>query len=127
MSIPDNMTVVADMNMIKTVMRNLLSNAIKFTHRNGTVEVKASVRNDYVEIGVYDSGIGMTKDIMDRLFRIDGNLSTRGTEDERGTGIGLILCREFVEKHGGKIWVESEKGIGSAFIFTLPSIINQTA
>jgi len=73
-----------------------------------------------VEISVSDSGIGMTKETMAKLFRIDADLSTRGTENEKGTGLGLFLCKEFIEKHGGKIWVESEPDKGSIFKFILP-------
>jgi PAS domain S-box-containing protein len=119
-SLPVDLLILADVNMIKTIMRNLLTNAIKFTHRNGKVEVSATADNTHIEISVSDSGIGMTPVIIDKIFRLDGNLSTRGTEDEKGTGLGLILCKEFVEKHGGKIWVESEPGKGSEFKFTLP-------
>jgi signal transduction histidine kinase len=119
--IPPNLNVLADKNMIKTVLRNLISNAVKFTHRNGRVEVKTFVINDMVEIAVRDNGIGMSKVMMDQLFKIDANLSTRGTENEKGTGLGLFLCKEFVEKHGGKIRVESQMGIGSVFIITLPA------
>ena len=119
-SLSGNLIIFADKNMIKTILRNLISNAIKFTHRNGQVEVKASVENNKVTVAVSDNGIGMTKDIMEKLFRIDANLSTRGTENEKGTGLGLFLCKEFVEKHGGKIWVESRTDIGSIFNFVLP-------
>jgi signal transduction histidine kinase len=108
--------------MIKTVLRNLISNAIKFTHKNGKVEVKAMPENKNIVISVSDNGIGMTKETIAKLFRIDANLTTHGTEDEKGTGLGLFLCKEFVEKHGGRIWVESEAGRGSTFKFLLPSI-----
>jgi len=118
--IPDNSQVNADKNMIKTILRNLISNAIKFTHKNGKVEVRAVFDSKLVEISVSDSGIGMTKETMAKLFRIDADLSTRGTENEKGTGLGLFLCKEFIEKHGGKIWVESEPDKGSIFKFILP-------
>jgi signal transduction histidine kinase len=116
----DNLIVSADRNMIKTIFRNLISNAIKFTHKNGKVEVKAVRDNRHVEISVSDNGVGMTSNTKAKLFRIDGDLTTNGTEDEKGTGLGLFLCKEFVEKHGGKIWVESEIGKGSDFKFSLP-------
>jgi len=119
-SIPEDLTILADKNMIKTILRNLTSNAIKFTNKNGKVEVMAFYDNNHVEISVSDSGIGMTKETMAKLFRIDANLSTSGTENEQGSGLGLILCQEFVDKHHGKIWVESELGKGSQFKFTLP-------
>ena len=120
-SIPEEMTVFADKDMIKTVLRNLLSNAIKFTYRNGKVKLQAAVVNGGVEISISDTGIGMTNEILTKLFRIDANLSTRGTEDEKGTGLGLFLCKEFVGKHGGKIWAESESGKGSTFKLFLPA------
>jgi signal transduction histidine kinase len=119
-SFPDNLTIMADKNMVKTILRNLISNAIKFTNKNGSVNAGASVTVNNVEISVCDSGIGMTEETMAKLFRLDANLSTHGTENEKGTGLGLILCREFVEKHGGKIWVESEPGKGSTFKFIIP-------
>jgi len=115
-----NLIIIADKNMVKTILRNLISNAIKFTHKNGRVEVNTITNNNYVEISIKDNGIGMTKETMAKLFRIDANLSKPGTENEKGTGLGLFLCKEFVEKHGGKIWVESENGNGSTFKFTLP-------
>jgi signal transduction histidine kinase/ligand-binding sensor domain-containing protein len=123
-SFDDNLSFIADKNMINTILRNLISNAIKFTHKNGRVEVMAMISNNQVEISVSDNGIGMTNETMAKLFRLDGNLSTRGTENEKGTGLGLFLCKEFVEKHGGKIWVESESGKGSIFKMVLPSTIN---
>jgi signal transduction histidine kinase/ligand-binding sensor domain-containing protein len=126
-SFDDNLSITADKNMIRTILRNLISNAIKFTHKNGKVEVSALVTNNQVEISVSDNGIGMTNEIMAKLFRLDGNLSTRGTENEKGTGLGLFLCKEFVEKHGGKIWVESESGKGSIFKLIIPSAIKQPA
>ena len=119
-SIPDNLVIKADSNMIRTVLRNLISNALKFTHKGGKIEVNTLVDDNQVEISVSDNGIGMTKSTIDKLFRIDANLSTNGTEDEKGTGLGLFLCKEFIEKHGGKIWVESESGKGSIFKFILP-------
>ena len=120
----DNLIIIADKNMIKTILRNLISNSIKFTHINGKVEVKAMVENSQVEISVSDNGIGMTKETVAKLFRIDINFSTSGTANEKGTGLGLLLCKEFVEKHGGKIWVESESGKGSTFKFFIPLRIN---
>jgi signal transduction histidine kinase/ligand-binding sensor domain-containing protein len=118
----DNSFVVeADRNMIKTILRNLISNAIKFTHRNGSVEVRAAIENNNTEISIIDNGIGMSEDIMEKLFRIDANLTTNGTENEKGTGLGLFLCKEFVEKHGGAISVESKPAKGSVFRFILPT------
>jgi signal transduction histidine kinase len=119
-NIDDSITVAADKNMLKTILRNLITNAVKFTHKDGRVEVDAIIYPMQLEVTVSDNGIGMSKVTMSRLFRIDANLSTRGTENERGTGLGLFLCKEFVEKHGGKIWVVSEENKGSVFHFTLP-------
>jgi signal transduction histidine kinase len=118
--IPDSLTFVADKNMIRTILRNLITNAVKFTHKNGQVLVNAVSNSEHVEITVTDSGIGMSKEIMSKLFKIDANLTTRGTENEKGTGLGLFLCKEFVEKHNGNIWVESEEGKGSTFKIILP-------
>jgi signal transduction histidine kinase len=118
--IPETLTFVADKNMIRTILRNLITNAVKFTHKNGQVQVNAINYNDNIEISVSDNGIGMSKETIAKLFRIDANLSTRGTENEKGTGLGLFLCKEFVEKHNGNIWVESEEGKGSTFKFRLP-------
>jgi signal transduction histidine kinase/ligand-binding sensor domain-containing protein len=120
-SVTSNLTIFADRNMIRTILRNLISNAIKFTHRHGQVNVKASSSNNEVEVEVSDTGIGMTQEIISKLFRIDANLSTLGTENEKGTGLGLFLCKEFVEKHGGRIWVESEPSKGSVFKIILPA------
>jgi len=125
-SFSDNLTISADKNMIKTILRNLISNAIKFTNKNGKVEVKADIMSDQLEISVSDNGIGMKDETIAKLFKLDSNISTYGTENEKGTGLGLFLCKEFVEKHGGKIWVESESGKGSTFKFILPMVINPT-
>ncbi len=121
-----NISVYADKNMINTVLRNLITNAIKFTKKNGTiiVSVNETKKQDFIEISVTDTGVGIPKDKIDNLFRIDKNTSTPGTEKEIGTGLGLILCKEFVEKNSGEIWAESEVDKGSKFIFTLPVIKN---
>lgn len=123
--IVDPLRIIADKNMIRTTLRNLISNAIKYTHRNGKVEVSASVSKMSVEIAVSDNGIGMSAETISKLFRLDANLSTRGTENERGTGLGLFLCKEFVEKHGGKIWAVSTLGQGSIFKFSIPLTLKE--
>ncbi len=112
--------VYADRNMINSVLQNLISNAIKFTERGGEVTVSTCTYDHTVEISVRDNGVGITPENLEKLFRIDQNLSTPGTEDEEGTGLGLVLCKEMIEKHEGRIWAESEPGRGSAFYFTLP-------
>jgi signal transduction histidine kinase len=116
----DNIFIVADKNMVNTVLRNLLSNAVKFTHRQGTVLVGAEIESEYVIIKVKDTGIGISGENIKNLFRIDAKHSMPGTENEQGTGLGLKLCKEFVEKMGGKIWVESIENRGSEFKFSIP-------
>lgn len=110
----------ADMNIVHTVLRNLVSNAIKYTNSKGTVTISAKQKNSEVIICVEDTGVGIKPKTLEVLFRIDQGVSTKGTADEVGTGLGLILCKEFVEKSGGRIWVESEVGQGSKFYFSLP-------
>jgi len=117
--IPDKLLVRVDADMLKTVLRNIVSNAVKFTAANGEIELSAEEKDDFIEVAIKDNGKGMTKENADKLFKIDTNYITRGTEEEEGTGLGLILCKEFVEKHQGKIWVESELDRGSTFKFTL--------
>jgi PAS domain S-box-containing protein len=117
----ENLTVNVAEKMIQSVFRNLISNAIKFTYRGGKVTIKAKeTDDDMVEVTVTDTGVGINPKDVQKLFRIDQTHSTAGTEGEPSTGLGLILCREFIEKHGGKIWVESQVGMGSTFSFTLP-------
>ena len=112
--------VIADENMFKTIMRNLVSNGIKFTNEGGSVYLTAIANEKFVNLGIQDSGIGLSRENINKLFRIDLNYTTLGTNKERGTGFGLVLCKELVEKNGGKIWVESEVGKGTKFIFSLP-------
>jgi signal transduction histidine kinase len=110
----------ADKNMVNTVVRNLLSNAIKFTKREGRVNISLDKLDDEVQVTIEDNGIGIEKENLERLFRIDHHFKSLGTEKEEGSGLGLILCREFIEKNNGRIWAESTKGKGSRFIFTIP-------
>ena len=110
-----------DKNMISTVFRNLLTNAIKFTPREGRVNVKAEKRNGSVTVSVSDTGVGMSEDKMQKLFRIDTKITSIGTNNEKGSGLGLILCKEFVERHNGRIEIESEQGKGSTFSIMLPA------
>ncbi|NMB82760.1 MAG: PAS domain S-box protein [Ignavibacteria bacterium] len=118
--IVESVCVNADEDMLNTILRNLLTNAIKFTAKHGLVTVSALVKDKMVEVSVRDTGVGMDDLTKQKLFRLDENITRTGTENETGTGLGLLLCKEFVEKHGGKIIVESELGKGSNFIFTLP-------
>lgn len=107
--------------MLQTVIRNLLSNALKFTPKGGKVNISASVTDHKsVEVSIRDTGIGMNQNLLDNLFRLDCNNIRKGTDGELSTGLGLLLSKEFVEKQGGKIWVESEEGRGSIFYISLP-------
>ncbi|MBM4170840.1 MAG: PAS domain S-box protein [Ignavibacteria bacterium] len=115
--------VFADEDMSYTVVRNLISNAIKFTNKDGLVKIYSDVNHDFVTITVEDTGIGMDESVRQNLFMLDQTHSTPGTNNEAGTGLGLLLCKEFVEKNGGTITVESIKGKGSKFIFSLPVAI----
>ena len=110
----------ADVYMLQSIIQNLVSNAIKFTMNGGMVTVSAECEYDEIIISIIDTGIGISKDDMDKIFRIDMQHTTLGTDDEKGTGLGLIICRELVEKNGGKIWIESESGKGTKFFFTVP-------
>lgn len=113
-------TVHADRSMVATILRNLLSNAVKFTPAGGRVTIKAVNKNQWVEISVTDTGTGMPEDVKNNLFKIDRTVSTPGTEGEKGTGLGLIICKEFIEKHGGQIRVKTKLNRGTTFSFTLP-------
>jgi PAS domain S-box-containing protein len=122
-SIPDEMEVFADNHMIDAVIRNLVSNSVKFTPAGGKINVGAVYSNNhFIEIKVSDSGIGMSPELKNKLFMINEKTSRNGTEGELSTGLGLLLCKEFIEKHNGRIWVESEVGTGSIFSFTIPGI-----
>jgi len=120
LDVDPRITLHADKEMIATVLRNLVFNAIKFSPKKSQIRMLAAETGSEVRIDVVDSGIGMSEETIGKLFRIDKNTSTEGTEGETGTGLGLIICHEFVEKNGGKIWVESEPGKGSVFSFTIP-------
>ena len=106
--------------MIHLVLRNLLSNAVKFTNIQGEIKISYELTNSFVTISIMDNGKGMTKEQLAKLFRTDSLFTLSGTANEKGTGLGLLLCKEFVEKNGGNIWVESTKGEGSKFYFSLP-------
>jgi signal transduction histidine kinase/Flp pilus assembly protein TadD len=118
--VPNSLTGFADKNQMNTVLRNLISNALKFTEKGGKVEVDVNEWKDAIEVAVRDSGVGMSKEVLAKLFKIEHKYSTTGTANESGTGLGLMLCKEFVERSGGIISVESEEGKGSIFRFTIP-------
>jgi two-component system, sensor histidine kinase and response regulator len=122
--IPDQMLAYADLNMMNTVVRNLVSNALKFTHAGGSIEVSVKPQETSVEIAVADTGMGIPQKDLAKLFRIDVKYRNVGTAGEEGSGLGLILCKDLVEKNGGCIWVESEVGKGTTFRFTLPKQAN---
>lgn len=119
-----NIKVFADADMIETVIRNLVSNATKFTNPGGLIKVNAIDQKDCVKVEVADNGIGMSTKIADSLFNNDTRTTTKGTNDEKGTGLGLTICKEFIEKHGGNISVKSEVGKGTLISFTLPKHSN---
>jgi PAS domain S-box-containing protein len=119
----ETVSLMADLNMFKTIVRNLLSNAIKFSERGREINVYAEIENDFATITFSDKGVGIMESDIPGLWDISRQHVTAGTEGEVGTGLGLILCKEFVLKHGGKIWVESEFGKGSNFKFTIPIFI----
>ena len=116
--------VFADANMINTVLRNLISNAIKFTRAEGTINIQNELNDGFVVISVADNGIGMNQKTLDQLFRLDKSASSVGTAGERGTGLGMVLCKEFIEQNGGKIWVESQLEKGSTIYFSIPLFKN---
>ena len=126
-NISDELVVLADSHMFETVIRNLISNAIKFTNKGGKVSVTAGNNNDHImEIKISDSGIGMAPELRDKLFKLNEKTNRPGTDGELSTGLGLLLCKDFIEKHNGKLWVESELGKGSTFSFTIGKFENLT-
>ena len=120
-AVSTSINVFADKDMIEIVIRNLLANAIKFTPNDGTIKISAVRQDEKIDISVEDSGVGIEPEVINKLFNITENVSTEGTGGETGTGLGLILCNEFITKNGGEIRVESEVGKGSKFSFILPA------
>ena len=119
--VPEDLMIYADSNMLRTIIRNLVSNAIKFTPYKGKIILEAKVlENNNTLISIRDTGIGMTPDIIAHLFELDGRANRQGTHGEPSSGLGLILCKEFITKHGGRIWVESMEGKGTTFFFSFP-------
>lgn len=119
-NVDKDISVAADENMLGTVLRNLISNAIKYSTSNGEIVVTSMEKNGFVEVTIKDDGIGMSQSELENIFTADFNKSKIGTGNEEGNGLGLVLCKEFIEKQGGKIWVESSLNNGSEFKFTLP-------
>lgn len=118
--VPKELIIFADINMINTVIRNLISNSLKFTNENGFIKITYQSEDNYHVIKIIDNGIGMTENIKNKLFKIDENVTTLGTQQETGTGLGLILVKELVNKNSGEISVESEVGVGTTFIIKIP-------
>jgi two-component system, sensor histidine kinase and response regulator len=122
-TIPAKLIITADNQMVKTIMRNLISNAIKFTPKDGIITLSATETRQFIRVSVKDNGIGISAKDRKNLFNPDKLHSTPGTNNETGVGLGLLLCKEFVELHGGKIWIEKQGSTGSEFKFTLPKAI----
>ena len=121
--LPNRLLVHADKHMVSTIIRNLITNAIKFSHPGSEVIIAAERGHKEVTVLIKDNGVGIPNERLKKLFRIDETESTKGTANEKGTGLGLIICKEFVDKHGGRIWVESQLGKGTTFYFTLPGLV----
>lgn len=119
--VPPGIVLHTDENMLAMVFRNILSNAVKYSHRGGLIEIKVLQDECDVVFAVSDNGIGMEADQLGRLFSLGNNHSTPGTEKEQGAGLGLILCKEFIERLGGRIWVQSWPGLGTRFSFSIPT------
>jgi PAS domain S-box-containing protein len=120
-NLPHHLPVLADKDMIHTILRNLVSNGIKFSNSGGNIIINAEQVDDQLTVSVADDGVGISEEFLDKLFHIEKSHSTMGTLKEKGTGLGLLLCKDFVEKHGGRIWAESTEGEGSIFYFTIPN------
>jgi len=118
----DNEAIYADEHMLKVIVRNLLTNAVKYSNNGGEVVLNAIKDLENMVLSFTDYGIGMLDSTKDKLFKLDPKASNPGTAGEKGTGLGLIICKEFVEKHGGEIWVESQLGEGSTFSFSIPKL-----
>jgi signal transduction histidine kinase len=118
--VPSQMNIFGDRFMISTVLRNLISNAIKFSYPKGKISISAMQKGAEVNVKVSDNGIGMNREAIEKLFNFEENFSTPGTQNEMGTGLGMIICKEFMTKHNGKILVESKFGKGTSIILTLP-------
>jgi signal transduction histidine kinase len=119
-SVNKGLQIFADKNMIDSILRNLISNAIKFSNKGGKIKISAIESDHELHISVADHGVGILPGKLSAIFEIDKRTNTAGTENEMGTGLGLILCKDFVSRHQGKIWVKSTPGKGSTFTFSLP-------
>lgn len=115
-----DVSIFADRNMLKTVLRNLITNAVKYSHPGGKIKIESKLIPSFVEIAISDTGVGIAPERLERIFTLDEKITTRGTADEKGSGLGLLLCKEFIEKHKGRIWINSEANKGTTVFFTLP-------
>jgi signal transduction histidine kinase len=118
--VDDDITVFADNNMLSSILQNLVSNAIKFTPEKGEISINTKSEGKNMLFSVTDTGVGIAKEYIGKIFNTGDHYSTKGTNDEKGSGLGLLLCKEFVEMHGGKIWAESNQIEGTTFYFTIP-------
>jgi len=118
---PENLPIVADEHMLSSIIRNLVSNALKFTPTGGKITINTHLKEKDIKIQIADNGIGMSKKILNNLFRIDEQIKRKGTDGEPSSGLGLILCKEFIECHQGKIWAESKEGVGTTFYLSIPN------
>jgi len=119
-NIEKSISICADYAMLETIVRNLVNNSIKFTHRGGFIKLSVFINNGTLITSIRDTGVGIKKDDLEKLFQIDSNVKTRGTNYENGTGLGLVICKEFIDLHKGEIWAESTPGEGSVFHFSIP-------
>jgi signal transduction histidine kinase len=119
-NVKEDFQAYGDREMINTVIRNLINNALKFSNKGGLVEVEIHRKDSLFEVEVRDQGIGISDENIDKIFRIDQKFKTHGTSGETGTGLGLVLCKDFVKKNGGEIWCKTKEGTGSSFYFTVP-------
>ncbi len=119
-NIPCNYICFADPNMVNTIVRNLISNAVKFTHIGGSIIADAKIEGNLIICSIKDNGVGIPPENINIIFKLDSQVTTQGTANETGTGLGLVLCKELIEKNFGKLWVESEVGVGTTFYFSLP-------
>jgi signal transduction histidine kinase len=124
-TLENDLFIFADNNMVLSILRNLITNAIKFSRKDDRITIMVEEADNEVIVHISDTGVGIDENKIDKLFKIGENVKSAGTAEEPGTGLGLILCKEFIDKHNGKLWVESEKGKGSRFSFTLPKIIKK--
>jgi len=125
--VPKELCVYADLTHTSTIIRNLISNAIKFTKPGGKIEISAVEKGGFVEVVVSDNGVGISGEAIEKLFRLDGNYTTNGTNNEKGTGFGLMIVKSMVELNGGKVWVESEVDVGTKMHFTLPAYVESAS